>query len=159
MWRCVCAFQPRTCFVPRILPELLVIPFSHISVALTLPQKHARDIDERRNRLTQEQLSARNQALHRTMQARVGAPGLAGGQRRDNQDCLPSQRSAPALVAREHRTYPALFRSPPPLQVLLHASKCADNKCPSTSCARVKAMFHHAMSCPVKLAGNCQYCR
>lgn len=33
------------------------------------PQRHARDIDERRNRLSQEQLAARNQALHRTMQA------------------------------------------------------------------------------------------
>lgn len=47
----------------------------------------------------------------------------------------------------------------PPWQVLLHASECADPKCPSTSCARVKAMYHHAMTCPVKLAGNCQYCR
>jgi E1A/CREB-binding protein len=73
--------------------------------------RHARDIDERRNRLSQEQLAARNQALHRTM------------------------------------------------QVLLHASECTDPKCPSTSCARVKAMYHHAMQCPVKLAGNCQYCR
>jgi len=46
-----------------------------------------------------------------------------------------------------------------PAQVLLHASECTDPKCPSTSCARVKAMYHHAMNCPVKLAGNCQYCR
>lgn len=73
--------------------------------------RHARDIDERRSRLTQEQLSARNQSLHRTM------------------------------------------------QVLLHASNCTDQKCPSTSCARVKAMYHHALTCPVKIAGNCQYCR
>ena len=48
---------------------------------------------------------------------------------------------------------------PPCLQVLLHASECTDPKCPSTSCARVKAMYHHAMNCPIKLAGNCQYCR
>ncbi|EFN56976.1 hypothetical protein CHLNCDRAFT_143570 [Chlorella variabilis] len=72
---------------------------------------HSRDIDERRNRLSQEQLAARNQALHHTM------------------------------------------------QVLQHASECLDTRCPSTSCARVKAMYHHAMNCPVKLAGNCQYCR
>ena len=36
----------------------------------TPPQRHARDIDERRNRLTQEQVAQRNKALHRTMQAR-----------------------------------------------------------------------------------------
>ena len=40
-------------------------------------QRHARDIDERRNRLTQEQVAQRNKALHRTMQASNGrAAGL-----------------------------------------------------------------------------------
>ena len=45
------------------------------------------------------------------------------------------------------------------MQVLLHASECVAPGCPSTSCARVKAMYRHAMNCPVKLAGNCTYCR
>jgi hypothetical protein len=38
-------------------------------------QRHARDIDERRNRLTQEQVAQRNKALHRTMQASKQAGG------------------------------------------------------------------------------------
>lgn len=137
-------------------------------------QRHARDIDERRNRLTQDQLAARNQALHRTMQVGgwVGAcarrlsraPGR-GWQAYGWQACgccLPlavvAQPHAHRLRRLHHSTDPL-----PPLpclrQVLLHASECVDNKCPSTSCHRVKAMYHHAMNCPTKLSGNCQYCR
>lgn len=181
------------------------------------PQRHARDIDERRNRLSQEQLAARNQALHRTMQASRGSLSLLGLEsswriRACKQLCarprqfpgkpaspcafalgelLPASRwctpphsrfcyplcllpplpAAPTTI--QHAPLPACCppcslpplltalpaHCPPCPQVLLHASECTDPKCPSSSCARVKAMYHHAMNCPVKLAGNCQYCR
>jgi E1A/CREB-binding protein len=45
------------------------------------------------------------------------------------------------------------------MAVLLHASQCVDQHCPSTSCARVKQMYKHAYSCTVKLSGNCAYCK
>ena len=43
--------------------------------------------------------------------------------------------------------------------LLVHASACNDKNCPSTNCAKVKALFNHAMTCSVKIAGGCQFCR
>ncbi len=43
--------------------------------------------------------------------------------------------------------------------LLVHASACSDHACPSNNCAKVKALFNHAMTCRVKIGGGCQYCR
>lgn len=45
------------------------------------------------------------------------------------------------------------------MALLVHASGCADPECPSTNCSKVKGLFHHAVSCPLKVAGGCQLCR
>ncbi|BDA47644.1 probable histone acetyltransferase HAC1 [Coccomyxa sp. Obi] len=45
------------------------------------------------------------------------------------------------------------------MALLVHASGCADPDCPSTNCSKVKGLFHHAVSCPLKVAGGCQLCR
>jgi E1A/CREB-binding protein len=45
------------------------------------------------------------------------------------------------------------------MALLVHASACASGACPSSNCAKVKALFQHAMSCPLKIAGGCAYCR
>ena len=127
-------------------------------------QRHARDIDERRNRLTQEQVAQRNKALHRTMQASNGRaaglwprlrPWLSGAE----QDLLWLPWLLITVKTVPQNCPPTAAPGLPCSQVLLHASECTAPNCPSTSCARVKAMYHHAMNCPIKLAGNCTYCR
>ena len=45
------------------------------------------------------------------------------------------------------------------MALLVHASGCADPECPSSNCSKVKGLFHHAVSCPQKVAGGCQLCR
>ena len=45
------------------------------------------------------------------------------------------------------------------MALLVHASGCGNAECPSTNCSKVKGLFHHAVSCPLKVAGGCQLCR
>ena len=45
------------------------------------------------------------------------------------------------------------------MALLVHASACANPECPSTNCSKVKSLFHHAVSCHLKVAGGCQFCR
>jgi hypothetical protein len=45
------------------------------------------------------------------------------------------------------------------MALLVHASACANPDCPSTNCSKVKGLFHHAVSCHLKVAGGCQFCR
>jgi E1A/CREB-binding protein len=45
------------------------------------------------------------------------------------------------------------------MALLVHASGCASPDCASSNCAKVKGLFHHAVSCPLKVAGGCQLCR
>jgi E1A/CREB-binding protein len=45
------------------------------------------------------------------------------------------------------------------MALLVHASACNNPKCPSLNCAKVKALFNHAVSCPTKITGGCNYCR
>ena len=45
------------------------------------------------------------------------------------------------------------------MALLRHASGCADARCASSNCAKVKALFQHAGACPLRVAGGCQLCR
>ena len=74
-------------------------------------QPHARNIDETRMRLTDEERVERSTQLHLTM------------------------------------------------ALLVHASGCSNAACPSSNCAKVKALFNHAMHCRLKIGGGCAYCR
>ena len=44
------------------------------------------------------------------------------------------------------------------MALLVHASQCR-RPCPSTNCARVKALFAHAMNCDKRSQGTCGHCR
>jgi E1A/CREB-binding protein len=45
------------------------------------------------------------------------------------------------------------------MALLVHASACGNAACPSSNCAKVKALFSHAVSCSVKITGGCAFCR
>ena len=45
------------------------------------------------------------------------------------------------------------------MALLVHASGCNNHQCRSSNCAKVKALFNHAVTCSVKITGGCQYCR
>jgi len=45
------------------------------------------------------------------------------------------------------------------MALLRHASGCADAACASSNCAKVKALFQHAVACPLKVTGGCGLCR
>ena len=43
--------------------------------------------------------------------------------------------------------------------LLVHASACNNANCPSSNCAKVKALFNHAVTCKTKITGGCPFCR
>jgi len=45
------------------------------------------------------------------------------------------------------------------MALLVHASGCKDANCRSSNCSKVKGLFHHAVSCPSKVAGGCHLCK
>lgn len=45
------------------------------------------------------------------------------------------------------------------MKLLVHASACSNAACPSSNCAKVKALFNHAVSCSTKITGGCAFCR
>ena len=45
------------------------------------------------------------------------------------------------------------------MALLVHASACGDPNCASSNCHKVKQLFHHAVSCSLKVIGGCQLCR
>lgn len=45
------------------------------------------------------------------------------------------------------------------MTLLVHASDCRSTQCLSSNCAKVKALFNHAVNCTVKITGGCAYCR
>ena len=45
------------------------------------------------------------------------------------------------------------------MNLLVHASACVNQDCPSTNCHKVKILFQHAVTCPRKVTGGCQLCR
>lgn len=45
------------------------------------------------------------------------------------------------------------------MALLVHASACNNQACPSSNCAKVKALFNHAVTCQTKITGGCTYCR
>jgi E1A/CREB-binding protein len=45
------------------------------------------------------------------------------------------------------------------MALLVHASDCRNQQCRSSNCAKVKALFNHAVNCTVKITGGCTYCR
>ena len=45
------------------------------------------------------------------------------------------------------------------MALLVHASACANQNCPSSNCGKVKMLFQHAVSCQRKVTGGCQLCR
>lgn len=45
------------------------------------------------------------------------------------------------------------------MSLLVHASACHDPACQSHNCARVKALFRHAVQCQQKVTGGCALCR
>lgn len=45
------------------------------------------------------------------------------------------------------------------MALLVHASACGDPNCASSNCLKVKQLFHHAVSCSLKVVGGCQLCR
>lgn len=45
------------------------------------------------------------------------------------------------------------------MTLLVHASACDNQACPSTNCNKVKALFKHAVACQQKVQGGCHLCR
>jgi hypothetical protein len=45
------------------------------------------------------------------------------------------------------------------MALLVHASSCQNQQCPSTNCNKVKALFAHAIQCGRSITGGCQLCR
>mmetsp|Transcript_24255 Transcript_24255/g.82875 ORF Transcript_24255/g.82875 Transcript_24255/m.82875 type:complete len:1312 (+) Transcript_24255:116-4051(+) len=45
------------------------------------------------------------------------------------------------------------------MALLVHASACQAQNCPSVNCKKVKALFQHGLVCTTKVAGGCQFCR
>ena len=45
------------------------------------------------------------------------------------------------------------------MALLVHASDCRNPQCRSSNCAKVKALFNHAVNCNVKITGGCTFCR
>lgn len=44
------------------------------------------------------------------------------------------------------------------MKLLVHAFECQNPNC-TPNCAKIKALFRHAMSCKTKVTNGCQYCR
>lgn len=45
------------------------------------------------------------------------------------------------------------------MALLVHASACNQTNCVSSNCAKVKALFQHAVTCLRKVSGGCHLCR
>ena len=45
------------------------------------------------------------------------------------------------------------------MTLLVHASACDNQNCPSTNCNKVKQLFKHAVACQQKVQGGCHLCR
>jgi E1A/CREB-binding protein len=45
------------------------------------------------------------------------------------------------------------------MALLVHACNCKNAACANPSCNKVKLLFSHAMSCPVRVTGGCALCR
>ncbi len=45
------------------------------------------------------------------------------------------------------------------MALLVHACNCKAQACPQPSCAKVKMLFSHAMSCQQRVTGGCPLCR
>lgn len=45
------------------------------------------------------------------------------------------------------------------MTLLVHASACDNQQCPSSNCNKVKALFKHAVACQQKVQGGCHLCR
>lgn len=45
------------------------------------------------------------------------------------------------------------------MSLLVHASACRSDNCPSSNCSKVKALFSHAVACAQKVTGGCPLCR
>lgn len=45
------------------------------------------------------------------------------------------------------------------MNLLVHASACNQQNCISSNCAKVKALFQHAVTCNRKVSGGCHLCR
>ncbi|KAK8913994.1 Histone acetyltransferase HAC1 [Platanthera zijinensis] len=44
------------------------------------------------------------------------------------------------------------------MDALLHASKCGDRACAYAHCRRLKAVFHHGVTCSIRKKGGCEVC-
>eukprot|EP00239_Pterosperma_sp_CCMP1384_P009689 CAMPEP_0197866002 /NCGR_PEP_ID=MMETSP1438-20131217/43976_1 /TAXON_ID=1461541 /ORGANISM="Pterosperma sp., Strain CCMP1384" /LENGTH=1499 /DNA_ID=CAMNT_0043484531 /DNA_START=201 /DNA_END=4700 /DNA_ORIENTATION=- len=45
------------------------------------------------------------------------------------------------------------------MALLVHASSCSVQNCPTVDCYKVKTLFKHGMECTRKAGGGCHYCR
>ena len=45
------------------------------------------------------------------------------------------------------------------MELLVHASACANTHCASSNCHKVKTLFLHGLNCQQKATGGCALCR